>query len=567
MTQPVSRHPRGPLLAVLVLTLALVLTACSTGERAADPAGPRTRHRVAHAPSGSASSPPAPSKAPTPSEQPPAAGPEQLPIGLGWGPTRDEIAHARRLVAQMSLRQRAGQVIVASYSGTQPPTRLVNGLHLGGVIVMADNISSLDQLRRGNRAIQRTAAAAGRKWPVFVGVDQEGGIVARVQDDATRFPAFMTAGAADRPRLTTRAAAASGAELRDLGFTVDFAPDGDVTSGPADPTIGSRSAGSDPDLVARQMNAAVDGYLSSGILPVIKHFPGHGSVPADSHLTLPVQHKSMRDLMDSDLVPFKAGVADGISAVMVAHIDVRSLDPGVPSSLSRKAVTGLLRKRLGFQGLAVTDALNMGAITGRYGVAESAVRALRAGEDVLLMPPRPRLARDAIVAAVRAGRLSRARLAQAAGRQIAMLLHQEHLDTTSRSAGSSRPTSRALSAAGVTVVQGRCSWPLVGPSVRVRGPASAVAAFEAAAARAGLHIGSGPEVALIGYGGGPQRADVVVAMDTPYVLGRSRASTAKIATYGETPGAMGALVDVLVGRAKAPGRLPVPVAGVPRSGC
>jgi beta-N-acetylhexosaminidase len=489
-------------------------------------------------------------------------------IGTGWGPSRKDIARARSLVAGLSLRELAGQVIVARYGGRGAPRALVNDLHLGGVIVFDENIGSTTQIRRSNRTLQRSARRAGRRFPVFIGVDQEGGIVERVKGAATRFPTFMTAGAGRDPKVTRNAYAASGAELVNLGFTVDFAPDGDVTSGPGDPTIGSRSAGSRPKLVARQMNAAVDGFLSSGILPVIKHFPGHGSVPSDSHLELPVQLKSVRQLMRSDLVPFKAGVAGGISAVMVAHIDVRKVDPGTPSSLSRKVVTGLLRDRLGFDGLVVSDALNMQAVTERFDSAASAVRALKAGVDVLLMPPSPRSARDGIVRAVRQGRLKRNRLEQAATRQVAILLHQDNLDrTVSRRPGTSFAASRRLSAAGITAVSGPCRGRLVGSSVRAAGPRDAVARFDAAARRAGLGTGSGTSVALIGYGGSPRTADIVVSLDTPYVLGGSRAGTARLALFGDTPAAMRALVDVLLGRAGAPGRLPVPVSGVPRAGC
>ncbi len=468
----------------------------------------------------------------------------------------------------MSLPELAGQVIVADYDGTGAPTSMVNRLHLGGVIVFDDNITGTAQIRSTNEQVQSSAARAGREWPVFVGVDQEGGVVERVKGAATRFPTFMTAGAAGRPEVTERAAAASGAELSDLGFTVVFAPDADVTSGPGDPTIGSRSAGSRPRTVATQMTAAVDGYLSSGILPVVKHFPGHGSVPADSHVELPVQDKSLPELADSDLVPFEAAVSGGVSAVMVAHIDVRAVDPGVPSTLSPEVVTGLLRDRLGFEGLVVTDALDMAAVADRFGSARSAVRALRAGNDVLLMPPDPRAARDAIVAALRDGRLSRARVEQAASRQIAVLLHQRSAKpSVVREPGSSGGISRRYSAAGISLVSGPCRGRLVGSAVRAVGPADGVPRFDTAATRAGLATGSGTTVALVGYGGSATSADVVVSTDTPYVLGPSSAGTAKIALYGDTPGAMRALVDVLLGETRALGRLPVRVAGVERAGC
>jgi beta-N-acetylhexosaminidase len=414
---------------------------------------------------------------------------------------------------------------------------------------------------------------------VLVGVDQEGGRVARVRSGVTGFPAFMTAGAADDPALTREAYAASGAELLGLGFTLDFAPDSDVTIGPSDPAIGSRSAGSSPERVAAQVSAAVRGFASSGLLPVVKHFPGHGSVTTDSHVGLPVQHRSPAELRAHDLVPFRAAVDAGTSSVMVGHLDVRAVDPGTPSSLSHAVVTGLLRDELGFRGVAFTDSLQMQAVTARVGSAGSAVRALRAGEDVLLMPPDPRAARDGIVAAVRRGRLPQARLDQAATRMVALLLHQRDQAHRPRPAGSSGEVSRRLSAAGITSVSGPCSGRLVGPRVRVTGPASAVAGFRAAATAAGLRV-VGPAkrkqkkprpprpttVRLIGSSGGPARGDVVVALDTPYALGGSTAPV-RLATYGETPGAFDALVSVLLGRSTAPGRLPVAVPGVPRDGC
>jgi beta-N-acetylhexosaminidase len=223
-------------------------------------------------------------------------------------------------------------------------------------------------------------------------------------------------------------------------------------------------------------------------VPVLKHFPGHGSVTSDSHLTLPVQHKTVAQLDDSDLVPFRAGVGAGLPSVMVGHIDVRSVDPGVPSSLSRAVVTGLLRKHLGFAGLAVTDSLMMRAVTRQYSSGEAAVRALRAGEDVVLMPPSPRAARDAVVQAVRSGQLSSARLVQAATRHVALLLHQRAQGLSPRPPGSSMAVSGRWSAAALTSVSGPCSGRLVGPRVHVTGPADAVRAFKAAAAGSGLRV-------------------------------------------------------------------------------
>jgi beta-N-acetylhexosaminidase len=413
---------------------------------------------------------------------------------------------------------------------------------------------------------------------VLIGVDQEGGRVARVSTGATSFPTFMSAGAAGDPHLTRVVYAASGGELRGMGFNVDFAPDADVTAGPADPAIGARSAGSSPDRVGAHVVAAVKGFSGAGMVPVIKHFPGHGSVTTDSHLGLPVQRRSRATLDAVDLVPFREGIAAGVSSVMVGHLDVRAVDPGTPSSLSRAVVTGLLRDHLGFRGVAFTDSLQMAAVTDRFGSAAASVRALKAGEDVLLMPPDPRAARDGIVTAVRDGRLDQARLDQAAIRMVALLLHQRGGPQRPRPAGSSGAVSARLSAAAITSVSGPCSGRLVGRQVQVTGPSSAVARFRSAAAAAGLRTAAGPKgakrprvrpttVRLVGSPSASVRGDVVVAMDTPYVLGRSLARVAKIATFGETAGAMRALVSVLLGRATAPGHLPVSVADVPRPGC
>jgi beta-N-acetylhexosaminidase len=556
--------------AAAVLGVALLLASCSPqGE--ADLRAERTS--ASTSPSGTPSPSPSASEEASAVPSPPTRRSTRersatTGLGEGWGPDAQTLRQAEREARRLPLRKLAGQVIVAEYAGKRAPTKLVNDLHLGGVIVMSGNIAELDDLRRSNRRLQASARESGRRWPVFIGVDQEGGIVERVKGRATRFPAFMSTGAARDTDLTHRAAAASGAELRDLGFSVVFAPDGDVTAGPQDPTIGSRSAGSRPKLVADQMNAAVEGYLAAGILPVVKHFPGHGSVPVDSHVALPVQDKTLRQLRRSDLVPFAEGVSRGVPSVMTAHIDVRAVDAGTPSTLSRPVVTGLLRRELGFRGLAVTDAMNMGAVADRHSSGEAAVRALLAGNDVVLMPPRPAAARDGIVRAVRSGRLTRARLEQAAARQIAALLHQRDLEPALvRKPGTSRRASYRLSAGAATVASGACRGRLVGPAVRASGPSDAVARFDDAARRAGLRTGSGTSVALIGYGGGGRSADVVVTLDTPYALGRSSARVAKVAMYGDTPGAMRALVDVLVGKARAPGRLPVPVGGVQRTGC
>lgn len=596
----------------LLATLALVVSlgACDGGGASGgDEAGGGAAE---NAPTGESSR--TPTVPPTPSEE--------LGLVEGWGPDRADLDRAAEVVGRMPLPELAGQVIVADWQGTEAPVRMVRELHLGGVIAFSSNVASAEQVARVNRTLTRQV---GRRWPLFLGVDQEGGVVERLRGAATRFPTFMSAGAAGDVALTEQAYAASGTELRRLGFTVDFAPDADVTSGPADPTIGSRAASSRPSEVADHVVAAAGGFGAAGVMPVVKHFPGHGSVPADSHLTLPVQTRTLAELEETDLVPFRAAVEAGAPAVMVGHIDVRAVDPRVPSSLSRKVTTGLLRDTLGFAGLVVTDSMEMAAVTRGRDPRRTAVQALRAGADVLLMPPSPAVARAALVRAVRSGALPRRRLEQAAARQIALLVHlaDERRGSAGTSGGNPADASRALSAAAVTVTDGACSGPLTGDTVHPYGDPGAVGVFAAAASRAGMtvllrqspparlaeakqkperrkkeakrayqkrkrewkraearrvrrleawteredaRLAAGTAIGFTGYRDAPVDGEIAVATDTPWVLGRVTAPT-RIATFGDTPAAMDVLVDVLQGRASAPGRLPVKVAGVARNGC
>lgn len=484
---------------------------------------------------------------------------------LAWGPTPDEYDAAGRLVAAMSASQQAGQVIIARYGSVESATDLVVDLHLGGVIVMGENVASTDQVREDIAALQ---AAAGRPYPLVVGVDQEGGPVARIGAPATVFPALMTLGAARDPALAERVARASGDELRALGFSMVFAPVADVTTGPDDPTIGSRSASSDPAVAAGVALGSVRGYAASGIVAVTKHFPGHGSVPTDSHAELPVQDATLDELRGRDFLPFRTAVGAGVPAVMVGHIDVTAVDPGVPSSLSAP-VLDLLRDRLGFEGLVVTDAMDMAAVTDGFGTGEATVRSLAAGADLVLMPPDVRAAHAAIVEAVAEGNLPAARLAEAATRSVALMLRQAGGVQRPQPdvVGSHGQVSYEASLAGLTVVSGACSGALVGSSIQISGGTRTDRALLAKAAEAaGLATGSGDVVRLLG-GTSPGSGDVVVALDTPYGLGESAATSARIALYGRTPEAFRALVAVLTGVETGGGTLPVEVPGADRRGC
>lgn len=531
--------------AVLLAALALAASGCSDDGGSTEPSSDST----SESPSESSSDP---------------APKDDSPKATTWGPTAAEMDQARAYVKDLSADELAGQLVIATYDGTEAPVDLVRDLHLGGVIAMEPNIGSVEQITAVNETLQRES---GRDYPLWLSVDQEGGIVNRLNGTMTPFPTYMTYGAADRRGVTKRAAQASGAELRAAGFTAVYSPDADVTAGPQDPTIGSRSAGSRPALVSRTVRASLRGYEGAGIISTIKHFPGHGALTADSHETLPTQEEPLRRVRRRDYRPFVDAIDAGVPAVMIGHIDIPALDNGVPASLSRKVITGELRKRLGFDGVVLTDAMNMAAIVDVYGAAEAAVMTVKAGSDLVLMPADTQAAVDAIAAAIESGEIPEQQARKSATRTIALLLHEDATSAPDTAPGENAKSSLAASKAAITMVDGPCEGALVKGAVQPVGDGDAVATFTAAAESAGLNIGSGPTVHFIGWGGSAGSGDIVVTTDTPYALGDSTATTAKIALYGDTPQAMKALVAVLQGKTKAPGKLPVSVDGVPRTGC
>ena len=350
--------------------------------------------------------------------------------GHPWGPTDADLARARRTVAAWSPERLAGQMIVAGYPGSNPatPARLVRDLHLAGIALNGGNVVSGSQVRATARAVVAAARADRRSFPPVVATDQEGGIVEHLRGIAASYPPFSAAGRAvvTKPRsgsgVVRGAMRAAGLEMRALGVTWVLGPVGDVTIGAADPTIGSRSASSDPRVAAKATGAAIRGYRDAGLVSTVKHFPGHGSVTADSHLVLPRLDATLRQLERRDLLPFRTSVAVGAPVVMLAHVDVRALAPGSPSSLA-PAVYRYLRKQLGFRGVAMTDALEMGAVA-THG-QHPAVAALRAGADLVLIPPDVYAAHAAVADAIRDGRLARRRAVTSAARVVALQMWQQ----------------------------------------------------------------------------------------------------------------------------------------------
>jgi beta-N-acetylhexosaminidase len=470
--------------------------------------------------------------------------------------------------------------------GVDTPAQLVEKYRLGGLILVrrasgdatagtnpTSNIDSPPQVRKLTAGLQSASATLPAAAPLLIGTDQEHGTVTRIRDGVTLLPSAMAFGAATDPRVTEAASRVSGTELAALGINVDFAPVADVTGGPGNAVIGSRSFGADPALVGQRVAAAVRGYESAGVGTALKHFPGHGHTSADSHDELPVLKQDRSKLLAGDVAPFRSGIAAGASLVMTGHLDVRALDPGTPATFSRKVLVDLLRGQLGFKGVVISDALNMGAVTKRYPAGEAAVRAMLAGNDVLLMPPDLRAAQRGLLDAVSSGRVPRAQLVASVTRILTLkkrlaIARQPAIETLAT------PTNQnavaAAAAAAVTQFRGSCGAPLIRQPVTVTGgTARHRDALTRALKRNGVRTGTGETIHLVGYG--DDRADlkpagVTVALDTPYLLS-SATSPVLLATYSGVPASLDAVAAVIAGKARATGRSPVPVAGLPRTSC
>ncbi|GAA0923357.1 glycoside hydrolase family 3 protein [Nonomuraea longicatena] len=304
-------------------------------------------------------------------------------------------------------------VLQPGFEGTTAPDWLRRALGdgLGGAVLFARNLPSdtlVPQLRAENP-------------DVIVAVDEEGGVVTRLEaHTGSSFPGNRALGVVDDVDLTERVAHQIGRLLAAADVTLDYAPSVDVNANPENPVIGVRSFGPTPDLVARHSAAYVRGLQAAGVAACAKHFPGHGDTITDSHLALPTVHADVDTLRARDLPPFRAAIAAGVRAVMCGHLLVPALDPDQPATLSRTVLTGLLRGELGFDGLLVTDAIEMKAVAARHSLGEIAVRALAAGVDAVCIGITDERGlhelRDAVVAAVRSGALPEERLAEAAGR-------------------------------------------------------------------------------------------------------------------------------------------------------
>lgn len=544
----------------------------------------------------------------------------------------------KRLIARMSLEEKIGQLFVMrvyGHSATAPDqadidanlkeigvrtaAELIERYHVGGIIYFAwaHNTRDPHQIAELSNGIQRAGLAQPTPVPLLISTDQEHGIVARIGKPATLVPGAMALGAGGSRADARTAARIAGGELAAMGVMQNYAPVADVNVNPANPVIGVRSFGSEPDAVARMVDAQVRGYQSAGIAATSKHFPGHGDTTVDSHTGIPVITHTREEWETVDAPPFRAAIAAGIDSIMTAHIQFPALDPSNdPATLSRPILTGILREELGYDGVVVTDALNMEGVRVKYGDDRVPVLALLAGVDQLLNPPDLAVAWNAVLAAVHSGELSVTRVEESILRILRLkeklgLLRDPFV--TSRGVDRTVGTRSHLAAAdriaeGTTTVltnpdgllplnrRKRPNLLVVGadpasPSGTTGPPTTVLAnaftelGFTATALSTGtaptaaktdeaVAAAAGKDVVVVATynvsATSTQRTlverlvatgvpVVALAIRNPYDVARLAAVGASVASYSWTDVELRAAARVIAGRARPEGRLPVPV--------
>lgn len=536
----------------------------------------------------------------------------------------------------MTLREKVGQLFVpyvyGASAGAPDPAdveanrqrygvdnaeQMIARYHVGGIIYFtwAHNLRGATQTARLSNGIQHAAMRQRVPVPMLISTDQEQGIVHRLPPGATLFPGNMALGAAREPSYAQTSAAVTAQELRAVGINQNFAPDADVNIDPANPIIGVRSFGSSSALVASLTRAAVTGYQRAGVAATAKHFPGHGDTSVDSHVGLPVITHTRSQLEAIDLPPFKAAIGAGVDAIMSAHIVVPALDASRrPATLSRPILTELLRRQLGYEGVIITDSLEMAGVRQMFPDDRVPVEAIKAGADMMLMPPNLPAAIDGVVRAVRSGEISQPHLDRSVYRILELksrrgLFTSPYVSVSGAkgSVGSLKHwrTARAITDRTVTLIKnGAALLPLaasshqrvlvVGADTETAQTLARYVALEGASAHY-LSTGTDPAKSQVDYAvrsasgfdvvvavtidaashPGQQelvrsliaahRQVVVASTGNPYDIAYFTGAQTYLVTYNYTSVSLWSLARVLFGQVDPMGKLPVmiPVAGDP----
>ncbi|QKV81480.1 glycoside hydrolase family 3 protein [Amycolatopsis sp. Hca4] len=535
-------------------------------------------------------------------------------------------AAATQALRGLTLEQKVGQLFVTWVNGktadevnpknqtdfgVDTPAQVVEKYHLGGVIYFnndtRDNFDDPVQVAKLSNGLQKAAVTSGAHIPLQIAADQEGGTVTRMGAPATEFPNAMAISAGRDTRRATQAATILGRELRAVGINQDFAPDSDVNSNPVNPVIGVRSFSGQPGLASDFVTAEVKGFQKS-VAATSKHFPGHGAAPTDSHTGLPRIDSTEAQWRATDVPPFKAAIKAGIDSIMTAHIQFPSLDPSLePATLSKPIVTDRLRKELGYDGVVITDALEMEGVRKLHSDAEIPVLALKAGVDQLLMPVHLELAINSVLAAVKSGDLPMQRIDQSVLRVLKLKFKSGILfspfadpDRVMKTVGtpSNLATAQDIADRGITAVAndagvlplrqkpatalvtgwGVSTTATLAQKLTAHGTAATAyqtgqAPTDAQVAQAVAKAQSADLVVVLtnNIGGFPLQTKlldalqatgkpvVAVAAQIPYDAGYPSAVKTWLATYGYIGPTLEALAKVILGETKPVGKLPVDI--------
>ena len=509
-----------------------------------------------------------------------------------------------QLIPQMSIEQKVGQLIVVGFEGTRVNADIKSNISqhcVGGVTLFARNIQSPRQVARLTYDLQKLTRETELRIPLFIATDQEGGWVARLKTGATVFPGNMALGAARSTELAEQAGRISAIELAAVGINLNFAPVMDVNNNPRNPVIDRRSFGESPDLVSRLGTAYIKGLQQNDVLATAKHFPGHGDTTIDSHTDLPTVGHKVERIQAIELKPFRAAIKSEVGAIMTAHIVYSAFDSDRPATLSQPILTNLLRGELGFEGLIITDDMEMKAIDKRYRSGEAAVMAIEAGADMVLSlwtyQNQVKVC-NALVSAVKSGRISEERIDQSVDR---ILKYKEAFavfdwENATRSiaielVGSEahRRTAATIAEQAITIVQNQpgilplsadvsplviSSSPLLYNLLRVRYansssaripaepnieavlPELALQADTASVVVAGITNHRQAEL-IHQFGTKTETLIVVATLGSPYSLQRCPNVSASLAVYDAHYESVLAAVKVIAGESGAAGKLPI----------
>lgn len=316
-------------------------------------------------------------------------------------------------LTKYTTEEKVGQLFMVGFNGYEMDENIFNLIatyHIGGICYFSRNLKNSKQVRQLSEKLQSYTKT---DFPLFLAVDQEGGLVNRITNDVVTSPPALALGAIDNRVYTRRIAEAVASDLQRIGINMNFGPVADINNNPLNPVIGTRSFGEDIKKVSKMVQDTIAGYERHDLIPSIKHFPGHGDTAVDSHLDVPIMTHSVEKLFEVELVPFIKAIENGVDSVMVSHLKYLTLDEEHMATLSEAIVTDLLRKQLQYKGVVITDCMEMDAIGNNYSIEEAAIQAIQAGVDIVLVShtyDKQRRAIDAVIQAVKSGIIPESRI-------------------------------------------------------------------------------------------------------------------------------------------------------------